>query len=61
MKGKDLVGSLVQVREEEGMLVPYRVLGVDKYAWYLSQVDSDSNEVIVKPHSNPRRLFVVEE
>lgn len=58
MKGKDLVGSLVKVREEEGLL---RVLGVDEYAWYLSQVDSDSNEVMVKPHSNPRRLFVVEE
>lgn len=59
MKGKDLVGSLVKVREE-GILITYRVLGVDEYAWYLSQVDSDSNEVRVKPHSNPRSLFVVE-
>lgn len=61
MKGKDLVGSLVQVREEKGILITYKVLGVDEYAWYLSQVYSDSNEVVVKPHSNPRRLFVVGE
>lgn len=62
MKGKDLVGSLVKVREEnEGLLITYRVVGVDEYAWYLSKVDSHSNEVRAKPHSNPRSLFVVEE